>query len=285
MSGELPKQGDNPPASTQTSGEAPPAQTEPATASEAELSQEQGRKPRTDAETRKQELAAEIQTLLDKRAALRAEIEAKPDDKRNPSPAGNEQPDPNVRPVKPDLDAFENHVDYEMALEKYHEDLGAFAARQVLARERAEAERAENAKAFQSRLEETRKKYADFDEAMDKPFFQSPAIAEAITTMTEGLDLAYHFANHPEDAERIGKLPAPRQMYELGVLASKLSAPAQTASPAAPTKPKVPSAPPPPTVLTGRNTGPADESAAALASGDVGRFMELENAKDLARLR
>lgn len=114
----------------------------------------------------------------------------------------------------------------------------------------------------------------------DEPVTAMNALAQEIVLSDRPIELMRHFSDHPEDLARIGALPTARELLrEMARLEATLSAPPAPAS-----KP-VTSAPPPPTTLGSKAADPADETDAAVASGDVARYREARLRQRTAGMR
>jgi hypothetical protein len=84
-------------------------------------------------------------------------------------------------------------------------------------------------KAHDERITAAKEKYTDWDEKINSLHVPiSRELHNAIVESEHGPDVVYYCANHPEEAERIGKLSPGRQVVEFG----KLEARFETAAPA-----------------------------------------------------
>lgn len=283
---------------------AQPEQAKPEAAGEPEPPQQAGKpeRPPQNAETRKRQLAAEIQEKLAERRRvseeteilraqlelLRSQMAQKPE-----SPAGKEQPSITARPVRPKLEEFTTYEDYEVALDKYEESLADWKVADRIERERTEwIRRQEEAVAYQRQqqvrqkmdagIKAAKEKHVDFDEVMqgasNAPV--SPHMQNYFENASESpAEVMYFLGTHPEDAQRIAALDPYRCSLELAKIEFTLTG--TVSQP--PAKPQITAAHPPPTQLAGTNAAPADEVAAAVASGDFRRYMNLANARDTKR--
>lgn len=248
------------------------------------------------AETRKAELQAEIDSLLRQRAQLRGEVErdtrtrqAEPA-KPASQPAADELPEPKLAdfeadPVKyPDPYAAYVEARAEWKVEQ------RLRAREAEAHQRAEreqhaAEVETRSRAFDTRWKEVvtkdpsvatkvnRELVKDLRPvdvlAADEPRRRRNLIGQQVYESEHAVDLLLHLSDHPEDVERLENLPNPGAMaYELGRIVGQRQADAAR-RPHAKTVTDAP--PPPPTVSTG-GALPTDEEVAAVKAGDMGAF-------------
>jgi hypothetical protein len=93
-------------------------------------------------------------------------------------------------------------------------------------KERAQQSAQEFSRSLTEKLSDGAEKYPDFEEVVfsDDVPFTDPMVA-AIHESASPRDLAYHLATHMDDLRRIAKLPATRQVIELGKIEDKLAAP------------------------------------------------------------
>lgn len=162
---------------------------------------------------------------------------------------------------------------------------------QLQAHQRAEQAARDQYQAYVTREQAIRATRPDFD-AITAPVRQAIdlryPLGQALIASPVAPSLILHFAEHPDDFQRIGALGTtnlPAALRELG----KLEARYDTASPASaqlaiPPK-TVSSAPTPPTTLGTRPADPADAEAGAIARGDFRAFRDAANARDAARVR
>ncbi len=212
----------------------------PATKSAPVPSQE--KKGKSNADTRKAQLAAEIQDLLKQKAALKADLEktdkppaaevkeAKTDAPPAPSPKLPKLEKP-VKPVKPvwgdkpdeDWEAFEARKEvYEAERDEYQEKLVAYSLaedRQERERERIEADAVAQDRA-RAEVWNTRKAeliaqpgFEDYEEVVaplfvrNKPPIPTGSVADAfIGRSTIGPQLLYYYGQHLEEAEAVGHM-------------------------------------------------------------------------------
>lgn len=258
---------------------------------------------KANAETRKAELAAEIQALLKQRDELRASVTSgdRPtstdDAKRTtaePSPAAEvtvqqfvERPDP-TQPRLTDAEFYTRFPDATIA------DFTEYVTAHRLGRERLQESRAQASKDFRGKLEGaiasaikadpeflTKAKalpepYTTVIERGEKPTPVNVAMEEIIRSPKSAELLAY-VGDHPDVFDG---LTAPMDAVRtIARLEARLETPSVPHTPVVKT---TTSAPPPPDTLGSKATTPADEVTAALASGDVRRYRRAMNAREAA---
>lgn len=254
------------------------------------------------ADTRKQELAGEIDQLLARRKALRDEIEQ--DERRRdtlrtsagsqPAAASTTPPPatPAATPTKaewerfkampdaPQLKDFENYEDYQLALTVFVADKRD-ADRQTRAQEattQAEHERAlaKVADTWRTKVDKAKERHDDFVKvALEAPTDIQPGstIDGWILESEEGAEVLYYLQSTKGEVARINALSPVQQVRELMKIEAKLAAP----------PPKhVSSAPAPVTTVSGRGNEPTDPMTAAIASGDTAAYRRLKREQRLA---
>jgi hypothetical protein len=131
-------------------------------------------------------------------------------------------------PVRPKRESFETQEAYEEALQAYGVQKDKFESEKKTAAERAQQEKTRLAaveKAANERIAHAREVVDDFDEVMrEADFAVPPQIASYMQESELFAELAYHFAQHPADLERLAKLPARsyRDVARLGVEIEKI---------------------------------------------------------------
>lgn len=152
---------------------------------------------------------------------------------------------------RPKRDQFETEEAYEDALINFRLEERERATTEQ--RQRTEQEQAYAA--YQKRAAAVRAEHEDFDIVTEEPVF-TPAMKAAILHSENGPSIAYHLGlpENRELAERIGRMPAELQAYEVGKLETQILVAKQTK--------KTTTAPPPikPVGMGGGDAGPADES-------------------------
>lgn len=190
-----------------------------------------------------------------------------------------EAPKPDDEPVKPVKTDYPDPDQWDEALMVYADKKAAWTAKRevtaVLAEEQKRAQEvtaAEGQKlareAYQSRVEKTKEKYADFDEVANSPDVMiSMPVAHAIIQSDNGPDIQYYLGKHPEEAQRLSAMTVrqfnpqtrqmdivpdvARQLLELGSIVAKIQAPAP--------KPTISTAPKPLKPLKGGDTQSAKD--------------------------
>lgn len=140
---------------------------------------------------------------------------------------------------------------------KYAEDLAKWTTDQALAKnekERVEKEQRERAevvvKTFRERQDAFKTANPDYEEVIASAEVQvTNEMRDEIVSSEVGPQLLYHFAHHPEDAERLSKLTVGGMLRELGKLEARLESKPKESKTAA--KAEVSKAPAPITPLNG----------------------------------
>lgn len=272
----------------------------------------QEKKPRSTAETRLNELLADLKTAglspaelkTFKRQAQKAETEQPKIPEQTAKPAA----DPKA-PERPKVDDFKTWEEYEAARDKYFEDLADYKARQAVESDRAR-QRAEAAdREMQAKLAEAKTRYGeDADTAIvasaqavfgDREV--SPGVKAVLNDSPVLVDLMYALGSKSDEFQAFlnEARTNPAAAIRRAVLVEKLvqdelakSSPAtgesqvrdesgkfQKTTPAK----KITEAPPPPREASGRSAAPPDESESAFSANDFARFRAAENRKDIAR--
>lgn len=287
----------SPPPAAEKSSE--PEEAENSAVSEPAQRGEESPKPKANAETRKRQLAAEIQSLLEQRRALRVEVEAAKATGAPPAVPPTAEPQAEAqsqsgRPVRPKLGDFEDYDAYENAMDAYEESLADWKAaarierekQQYMAEQQAQSQMQRNQEIrtnWERRLAETRKRAPDFDTVVVAGEIPLNPVMDGFVLDSEvGPDLVYYLAKHQDEAARIAGLPAFATTRELARIEMAIQQGIQGNVPASPQQT---GAKPPPTELSGRNAAPVDEVAAAAAAGDFRRYMAAANARDMARMK
>ncbi len=295
QTGEAPAVAPKPADSAPAKDAAPKGETAPATDPEPKVEEPKKAKG---AEARKEQLHLEVQEALrERREALRQLEEvratlARERGDKSATPAASSEPigEPLLK------DFLENAETYEAGQQEFQRAHSQWAIEQHEAkRQAAEQERtvAEQREAFAQRVEKDAVGIEDYDAVMAgaKRLTPTSAMWTAFYESEMPGKLIYHLAKNPQEFARIAALSPAKSIIALGKIEEGLLSP-KNGTPAPPLKPiQHSNAPPPPTELAARNMAPADESEAALEEarkGDPGamrRWMSLENAKDLKKLR
>lgn len=112
---------------------------------------------------------------------------------------------------------------------KYNKDLVQWQFRQEkkeAAQAKAQSERDTVIASFRTRQDEFKKITPDYEEKLGISEAKvSPAMEREILESEVAPQLLYHFAEHPEDAERMGNMPLAKMLKEFGRLEDKLAKP------------------------------------------------------------
>jgi hypothetical protein len=295
LSGVLPStKADPAPAEVETAKqtEAPPSEdpapsetlSETAAGSEPAPSQKRG-KTKEDTERRFQELLADRRADRERIAELERKLTPTTSDKPDSQPAADLSTEPKID----DLDAktgkpkYATIEDYLAAVRKYDREqlLQEVDARQSKAREQSAREEQQKviSQNWKAKVEEARKKHADFDAVALNDELPIPAgsVTDACVLDSEhGAEVLYHLAQNPDELTRISALNPLRQARELFQIEHKLSA-------APPSLKRITQAPPPPHEVSGKGTTSTDEVEQALQEDDPRAYMAAANRRDLAR--
>lgn len=293
LTGELP---DAPPDSPSAEiGTAPPEDQAASTDATTEAASEPA-EPARGKEKRKKELDAEIQELLQRRAALRAELEQPP-----PTQAPATDASPGSSPAVsegaefPEFDAWaEMPGNAGRSYEAYTRELTRHVYRQEeRARHDAHA-RAERVKACRQRVDEAAKADPEFykslaPEVVTLPTFETLQPGEQPTSLhvlgqeilqsEHAARLMRHFSEHKADLQAMARGRAADVVRFIG----KLEARFEAAAAPAPTTPPITQAPEPPVTLGSKATAPADDVEAAIARGDYAAYARAQTARELAQ--
>ena len=130
--------------------------------------------------------------------------------------------------AKPKLDDYEDH-------ESYYEDLAAYKANEIIARdhaatqERAEADKAKARQtSFSDKLDAKEDKPDDFYDVVYSNIPINDGMAEFITDSELGPDIAYYLGSNPHEAERIASLSPVMAGRELTRIEADLVSPENT---------------------------------------------------------
>jgi len=163
-------------------------------------------------------------------------------------------PAPPPAELKPE--DFPTYEDYLVAkaetkaAQRFHSELAQRA--QMAQQQAVQRERAAVVAQFQTRAEEARARYEDFDLVVADPSTPiSQHMAEAIMQSAAGHDVAYYLGRNKQEAARIAQLSPLAQAMEIARLEQRVAV----------TR-RVSSAPPPPPVLGGSGTPSRDPASA-----------------------
>jgi hypothetical protein len=279
---------------------------------------------------RDREEIAELRRLVNKSLETRATPESRTvPEKKDAAPAKKElRPEPQLDDKDPRTgkDKYEDYNSYIKDLRKWDSEryemqlaeqrdamLKEFDNRFDKRTKEQDAARSNQviAQEWTKRVNEARKKYADYDsvafpvDAAGNDTLNIPVgsvVDSFILESTYGTDVLYFLGQHTDELARIARLNPIAQARALLEIEQTFSKPSKKEKkvqqeqleeefededeeePEAPAK-KVSSAPPPPREAAARGTRPLDEAKAAGARGDVAGYMRAMNAKELAAQR
>lgn len=169
---------------------------------------------------------------------------------------------PQQQETKPDSQPpkQEDFQDYTAYLDARAEWVADQKVAQALQKERegyrkqqSEQRQRQAAQTYESKLDEARAKYEDFDDvAFAEDVHITNQMATAIMESDMGPEIQYHLGTNPAEAQRIARLSPVRQLTEIGKLEAKLSAP--------PPPKKSTQAPAPVKPVAGRGSAPSTKN-------------------------
>lgn len=146
---------------------------------------------------------------------------------------------PQDTPPAPSANGRPTLEQFDFDTERHAEAVAEWKVTQLLSEREAQQEAARKQQTIQQKLDEARKKYADFDDvALDVPLSQ--AVIDALPALDNAGDVAYWLGSNPDDASRIARLSPAQAAIELGRISERISRPASPAPrnvPPAPIKP------------------------------------------------
>jgi hypothetical protein len=287
-----------------------------APASEAGSTQE--KKTRSNADTRLNEILADLRRSGLTPAELktfRREAQAAQTEQAKPEPTvkpPETKADP-AAPKKPDAKDFKTWEEFEAAKDEYHEKLVDYRSQKAIADYQASQQQQALQRELQAKFAEAKTRYGDEAEttivSAARAIAADTGISAAVKSMIDGspvaTDLLYVMGSKPPEFEEFLALartnPAAairKVVLTESLVAEELAKAPKTAAATSgnqagdrdesgkftPAK-KVTSAPPPPREAAGRSAPPADEAERAALTGDFRTFRDAENRKDLAAKR
>lgn len=285
-------------------------------ASEAGENQQQEKRSRSNAETRLNEILADLRRAgmtpaelkSFKREALKESEQPKAAPEKTDKPAGLQAPQ------KPKSDDFKTWEEYEAARDEYFENMADYKAAKKLEEFHANQAQQAQAKELKAKIDDAKQRYGDEAEATIRETAQSlwsdqqihPAVKDLLGGSDVLVDVLYVMGSKPEDLEeftamaRSNPAAAVRKFVLLEHLVQQelrgksgdsegATAPGRDESgrftkPSPPAKP-VTSAPPPPREASGRSAAPPDQVDRALKDGDFAGFRDARNRADIERRR
>ena len=292
------------PSATESGVTIPPEEVETAAASEAARPQ----KGRSDADARVKKLLSERkedQRLLRDALERLARLEL-PDKRDTPSsqaaPEAEKKPKAEAAKPEPQLDdknpdgtpKFKTYSEYQKDWSKWvmgeavREAKAAATDTTSKSQKQQEMDQAQKviAQVWSGRVNEARKKYADYDAVAlnpELPIKQGSITDAFILDSDHGTDVLYHLAKNPAELERIQALNPLAQARELFKIEQTFVGPPKPAPKPAPAK--VTQAPPPPHQVQGKPSTQVDEVEQAVKDGDQEAFTRLTNEKILDKMR
>jgi hypothetical protein len=113
--------------------------------------------------------------------------------------------------------------------------LARFEAKQAFRAEAEQHQRRTHAQSIEQTWEQRQADFAketpDYHEVLDRDWVCTPVMADAIRTSDDGARVAYHLAQHPDEARRIAGMEAIAQVRALGRLEATLAKPAEAPAP------------------------------------------------------
>lgn len=162
--------------------------------------------------------------------------------------------------AQPQRADFQSPEEHEAALVKWASDKAATEERaKVLSEQQRQTQEAKSKAVldtFTERKAAFEADHPDFDDVVYADDVKiAPAMTQAILEAEDGPAIAYYLGQNPEVAERINGLSMAQQVYEIGKISAKLSAPAPRPKLAAPIKP----------LGTRQSAGPKDPADMSMA--------------------
>jgi hypothetical protein len=192
--------------------------------------------------------AAEVQARMEREARERIERE------RNELKAKYEPPKSDTLGPKPDPQQFQDVNEYSQALEEWTTEKVTLEREKAEFEARVTAHRQQIAKSWAERQAATRIEIADYDAKIAASTVSvSNAVQEAIIESEVGPKILYHLAEHPDFAEKLGKMTITSALREIGKLESKFEGGKQETQAAAKPIAEISKALPPITPLRGAN--------------------------------
>lgn len=170
---------------------------------------------------RKNEARRADRAAAERERAARAEAER---DFYRQQVEGRSQQQPKGEPLAKDYPTVEAFLRDHYKWQREQEREAEARERQVREpQEHAQRSAEEFSRSLQEKLSEGPEKYDDFEDVVfgDVPF-TDPMVA-AINESAQPADLAYYLGSHADEVRRISKLPATRQVIELGKIEDRLS--------------------------------------------------------------
>lgn len=255
---------------------------------------------------------AELKTL--RREATKTDQAAAP---AKPATEQTANPAELKPPTKPKQEDFKTYEEFELARDKYFEDLADFKAQKRVEEFQQQQEQKAAQETVRQKMEEARTRYSSDPEAVNTISATARAITgdQQIPLTVKAIldqspvwpDILYTLGSKAEELASFIELSKsnPGAAIRKAVLLEQLVTQelAKGAKPSAgegatqrdetgkfvaekpPEKKKEPAAPPPPTEVSGRGTPPPDEVEGAVRNNDFRRYRASQNARDAALRR
>jgi len=180
------------------------------------------------------------------------------------------KPKPVIPEGRPKQDQFETTESYEDALLTWHEKRREAEISLVEQNRRKE----ESVKQFNNKADAMRVEHEDYDEVISAPIF-TDSMKDVLLTSDNGPELAYYLGTNRDIANKIAKLPASLQPYELGKLETQFLLSKKTK--------KITAAPEP--IVPGGATGGASKIDESKLSDDEWYKLEQQRLKEKLKKR
>ena len=149
---------------------------------------------------------------------------------RNLAVQAQQKPEPEkpkeVHEGEPLIDQFEDYEDFLIAKAEYRISKKHEADKVAETAKEKQIQQQKQAQEFQSKLNEARTRYSDFDAvAFDPSVPYSDPMTELVMNSENAIDLAYHLGQNKQDAFRIAQLDPVSAAREIGRLEVQLSIP------------------------------------------------------------
>lgn len=270
---------------------------------------------RDTAETRLQELLADLRTAGLSPSELKTfkREASKPVEQAKPPEQTVKPPEPKAEIKKPKLEDFKTWEEYDNARDEYYTNVAAQKAAEAVAKDRQERAAEEQRKTFTQRMAEARERYGSEAEGQIVKTAQAihgdQAVPVAIRSMLDSspvlVDLMYVMGSKPDDlaafiaeaksdpAAAIRRMVVTEHFVKEELAGRSKAAPADIpergedgkfVSSKPPAK-KVTQAPEPATEVSGRAAPPPDAMEQAIAGKDFASYRKEANARDLRRLK
>ena len=197
--------------------------------------------PKEGEEPRKRTGAEKLKFKLERERAEKAELQRQLDEARKPTPKAEDAPK---------LEDYEDYTEFNRAMARYEVKQALKENEETSKQQKLREQRESQQKGFDARAQEFAKTTPDYVEAVDDLMDSgvvTPMLSQAVVESELGPQLAYYFAQNPEEAAKVSKMGYGEMNRYLGKLETRFES-----KPAA----KTTNAPPPITPARG-STGTA----------------------------